>query len=224
MIKSIKKNVRRLGHRFGLWNDWQSVTDREGLEKPSQWYDAAYSNINSYHVHYCQSCYYFSWTVIADRIVRANLTCVLEIGCGPGQFAALLRDQGIRTYTGLDFSPTAIQMAMKNAPEFTFIVDDAKTSDVYSTSDFDVIVCTEVLEHIEEDLMVVSRFPPGIRCICTVPNFPHDSHVRHFKSADDVKARYGVLFDSLSITTLKGSRTPSEEFFLFDGRRKTASE
>ena len=51
------------------------------------------------------------WTVLADRIRRSGAKSVLDIGCGPGQFAACLFDMaGIETYTGLDFSAEAIRM------------------------------------------------------------------------------------------------------------------
>ena len=218
-LKTIKRNVRRFGHRLGLWTDWEQTQPPPGREVSADWYDNAYAKSQSYHSHYSQSCYYFSWTVIADRLLRAGKPRVLEIGCGPGQMAAMLYDQGITEYVGLDFSPTAIKMATRNVPSFRFVVDDARNSKIYEEFDYDIVVCTEVLEHIEDDLIVVSRFLPDTRCICTVPNFPYDSHVRHFKNAGEVQRRYSIFFHQLEVRTLKGTRSPDEEFFLLDGVR-----
>lgn len=223
-MKWLKRTGRRIGHRLGLMTDWEQAAQqqsRAGREEPADWYDRAYASSGSYHEPYFRSCYYFSWCVIADRILRDNACGLLEIGCGPGQFAAMLRDQGFRRYVGLDFSPTAIEMARRNAPEFEFVVGDARTSDVYDRVEHDTIVCTEVLEHIEDDLLVVSRFGAGKRCLCTVPNFPYVSHVRHFKDAEQVRDRYGPFFQSLDVRVLKGPRSETEEFFLFDGVRNT---
>jgi SAM-dependent methyltransferase len=224
-IKTFKRAVRRMGHRLGLVTDWEQklqALNGSGREEPAGWYDQAYSNSEEYRAHYSQSCYYFSWCVIADRLLRDGLKKVLEIGCGPGQFAAMLRDYGIGCYVGLDFSSKAIEMARQNVPELEFLVEDARTSDIYARMDYDVIVCTEVLEHIQDDLIVVSRFKPGVRCLCTVPNFPYVSHVRHFKDPAEVQQRYGRYFHQLDVRTLKGTRDPAETFFLFDGVRNNA--
>ena len=77
----------------------------------------------------------------------------------------------------------------------------------------------EVLEHIQEDLAVLSCFPQGTRCLLTVPNFPWRSHVRHFDSEASVSHRYGEFFQHLSVTRIKGVRTDQEQFYLLDGAR-----
>lgn len=222
-IKTLKRAVRRLGHRCGVIRDWEQLIPptNNGIEYEAAWYDRVYESTENYLVHYTHSSYYFIWTVIADRLFNAKAASVLEIGCGPGQFATMLRDEGVVRYTGLDFSPTGVEQARRNAPEYEFIVGDARISEVYETVEHDAIVCTEVLEHIIDDLVVVSRFAPGKRCLCTVPNFPYLTHVRHFNNNDEVVARYGRYFEHFTVRELKGTRSPSERFFLFDGVRNT---
>ena len=73
-----------------------------GTELPSAWYDWAYGETPAYHAHYSDSGYYFLWSVIVDRMLRAGVRQVLDLGCGPGQVAALLYDKGMREYRGLD--------------------------------------------------------------------------------------------------------------------------
>ncbi len=191
----------------------------DGREYGAGFYDRAYREVAEYHVPYNQSRYYFLWTVIVDRTRRDRLRRVLEIGCGPGQLATFLLDQGIEEYVGLDFSPQAIEIARSNAPRARFVVDDARTTEVYNEVEYDVIICTEVLEHIENDLVVLSRFGPGKRCLCSVPNFPEDSHVRHFADAGEVADRYQRFFRELDVMTLLDPRPVPVRAFLLDGIR-----
>jgi hypothetical protein len=70
--------------------------------------------------------------------------------------------------------------------------------------------------------MALSRFRPGKRCLFSVPNFPYPSHVRYFRDAAEVIARYGPFFHNLSVTTFKSPNsgaTATDLFFLADGVR-----
>ena len=215
-IHNVRGVVRSIGSRLGLRADRpRPATGECGAD----WYDRAYRDIEEYHVSYARSRYYFLWTVIVDRIRRDRLRRVLEIGCGPGQLAVFLLDQGVEQYVGLDFSPQAIEMARANAPGGRFVVGDARSPAIYAEAEYDVIICTEVLEHIQDDLRVLSRFGPGKRCICSVPNFPYESHVRHFGGAEDVADRYGPFFQEFDVSTFQGPQSDTEQYFLLDGVR-----
>jgi SAM-dependent methyltransferase len=212
----LQKKFREIGNRLGIFS--RPNRDVEA-ECGADWYDRAYTDIPIYHGHYTRSGYYFLWAVIVDRVRRDKLGRVLEIGCGPGQLAAFLLDQGVESYVGLDFSPTAIRLAQQAASGGRFVVGDARTSPLYDQCEYDAIICTEVLEHIEDDLLVVSRFRPGRRCLCTVPNFPYESHVRHFRDEAEVAARYDRFFRDLDVMALRSPTAEDVLYFLFDGIR-----
>lgn len=179
------------------------------------WYNAAYKTIDSYGAPYWQSHYYFLWCVLADRIRQAKAAHVLDIGCGPGQFAAcLFALTDIRQYTGLDFSAHAIQMASAVCPLGAFHVGDALTTDLHALP-HDITVCTEVLEHVPGDHEVLARMTG--RVLCTVPNFPYQSHVRHFASAQEVADRYGRHFTVFDVWPLRGHHSPDHVYYLLDG-------
>jgi SAM-dependent methyltransferase len=144
-------------------------------------YDRRYREKASKRLPYHLQPYYGLWTVIADRVRHR---AVLEVGCGPGHLAALLADQGVRPYVGFDFSPAAIDLAKTQRPDLDFRVADAFTTDLFRTAQYDTIICTEVLEHIERDRELIARWPSGIRCLCSVPDFPGKAHVRHFDTPD----------------------------------------
>jgi SAM-dependent methyltransferase len=158
------------------------------------------------------------WTVIVDRVIQGGCRRVLEIGCGSGQLASFLIDEGIDDYRGIDFSPAAIEQAVsKELPRAKFEVADALTSEIYKQYSYDVLICTEVLEHVEADLDIVARFAPEKRTLCTVPNFPYTSHVRHFRNEAEVAERYGEFFQGFSVRTFRRPDSPNGKYFLFEG-------
>src|SRR4029077_12899170 len=89
-----------------------------GSERQSDYYDSQYEAIEGYRCHYADSLYFFLWCVLVDRIQPANVRCLLDIGCGPGQLAMFLQDRGLRKYVGLDFSTTAIRLARLLCPSY----------------------------------------------------------------------------------------------------------
>jgi SAM-dependent methyltransferase len=193
-------------------------------EKASSYYDKLFSESPSYNNYYAASHYYFLWAVIVDRLRQSHLRRVLEIGCGSGQLAAMLFDLGVVDgYTGLDFSPRAIEIARANVPRGEFCVDDARSTSLHEEVEHDVVICTEVLEHIEDDVSVLSRFRPGKRCLCTVPSFAHESHVRCFPDDQAVTGRYGSFFDSLQVAVYRSPMDRTDLFFLLDGVRRKAN-
>ncbi len=190
-----------------------------GQEQDATYYDKMYSESDEYAKPFWQSRYYFLWSVIVERIRDGKYGQVLEVGCGSGQFAELLKRDTLVEYTGIDLSVVAIEQARtKGLSGYRFESGDALTSPLLN-ADYGVLVCTEVLEHIQDDRKLAGRFKRGSRCICTVPNFPYESHVRHFKTEQDVIDRYGDLFDSMSVWGLASAYKQGDIYFLFDGVR-----
>jgi trans-aconitate methyltransferase len=192
-------------------------------DRSADWYDAAYEKSDEYQRPYYASRYYPVWSVIADRVRQSGARNVLEIGCGSGQLAGYLTENlDLSSFTGVDFSPKAIEAATQIAPKATFVVADALAPATYER-ETDLIICTEVLEHIEEDLRVIDLFPAKVRCLCSVPDFPYPSHVRHFTSADEVRDRYGAAFESFDVVTFKAEGSavnPVIRYFLTDGIKR----
>ena len=187
-------------------------------EKNAEWYDSAYNSTEAYHCHYTASHYYFMWTVVADRLRRSGACRILDLGCGPGQFASLLRDRGWRYYSGVDFSPRAIELAQQTCPDFGFHLVDLADSDVLEQEDYDVIVTMEFLEHVEFDLDVVRKIRPGTTVLATVPNFPYTSHVRHFNNEREVHERYASEFCDFRIDAFV-ENDAGKTYFLFEGSK-----
>lgn len=189
-------------------------------EQPSAFYDASFSGNPDWARHYTASPYYIVWTVLIDRIRRRQSRRILEIGCGPGQLASAIDEAvDLQSYVGLDFSPVAIGLARKACPGLTFHCEDAMTTGLLSSVDYDLVVSTEFLEHVEADRAVIGRTRPGTAFLATVPNFPYVSHVRHFESPAAVAERYGEYFDDFSVVDIKAS-AQGKTFFVMEGRRR----
>ena len=195
-------------------------TQVEPGEQAANYYDDVYAASKEYRLHYLQSRYYFVWTVLVDRVRQFGSKGILEIGCGSGQFAEMLRSYVDAPYTGLDFSQTAIDLALeKEIANAEFVVDDARTCPIFETAQYDTVICTEVLEHIEDDLLVVSRVPVGTYCLFTVPDFPYTSHVRHFENCEQVEERYQRYLDNFDVYRLWRPEKPGS-YYIFEGTRQ----
>ena len=125
----------------------------------------------------------------------------------------------IETYVGLDFSPKAVDLAKSLCPQGKYVVGDATVTTLHEDVTYDVVICTEVLEHVPADFSVLNRFRAGTRALCTVPNFPYDSHVRHFETIDDVRERYSQFFDAFDVWPVFRWYAPNHVYYLMDGVR-----
>ena len=195
----------------------QPVHDTEAMgQKEPEWYDRSFEDHEHWKWHYTRSGYYFLWTVIADRLIRAGARSILDVGCGSGQLAAVLKDKGIERYCGIDFSEKRIAQARQACPGFEFVHADAFATDLFERRDYDAVLSTEFLEHVERDLDIIRKIRPGARFIGTVPNFPFESHVRHFFDRAEVAARYGPHFRDFRVDSFLANDR-AKTFFVLEG-------
>ncbi len=153
---------------------------------------------------YRRSPYFPLFRAVARQVRRNRGAKLLEVGCGTGTFAHYLFDS-FRSipYVGFDFSPVAVEKAkQRTGRQDCFFVGDATSRETYRNRDYNTIVCTEVLEHLENDLGVVQSWAGGSECICSVPNYDADTHVRHFKNEAEVRERYSPLIDIRAVQRL----------------------
>lgn len=211
--RSVEKFLRRL---FGR----PAHVPEEAGEKSATWYDRAFEEAADYSAHYTRSPYYVSWTVIIDRVRRARATSVLEVACGPGQLACALRDAGLlQKYVGFDFAAKRVEAARKSCPDYTFLVADAFATPLFEAPDYEVVIATEFLEHVHEDLRVLERVRSGARFIGTVPNYPYVSHVRHFVDEAAVRERYAPYFTEFSVASIVRDRQ-GNVLYLIEGIKR----
>lgn len=105
---------------------------------------------------------------------------VLDLGCGDGTMLAALAARVPATYSGVDISGPAIELARKRMPQATLWQSDL--ANIQFPSVYDVGVLSEVLEHLDDDKGLLCRLAPYVRhVVISVPGGP----------ADKVDRRYG---------------------------------
>jgi 2-polyprenyl-3-methyl-5-hydroxy-6-metoxy-1,4-benzoquinol methylase len=87
--------------------------------------------------------------IVLEMIGALNWSAVLDVGCGPGSLLEALRERRPQaSLNGADFSPAAIEAAKKRAPWADYHRLDLTQAPLDRR--FDLILCTDVVEHIEE--------------------------------------------------------------------------
>lgn len=78
---------------------------------------------------------------------------ILEIGCGTGNLLNLLQNYNFELY-GSDYSKDYLSKAKLKNPNIEFFPGDLSDTNMWSKHQqvFDSIICSEVLEHLEDDL------------------------------------------------------------------------
>lgn len=144
------------------------------IEQQQNFYNAYWSGmqpLGSYKIERAK------WIMDALLRLRKKIgntdTCLLDLGCGDGRLVPLWQSiTGAETY-GLELSPIAVQTAQQMFPLVRYKEGDA-THTGYDNAHFDIVVCQEVLEHIEEQDKLVNEcsriVKNGSYLVLTTPN------------------------------------------------------
>jgi SAM-dependent methyltransferase len=128
---------------------------------------------------------------IARYIFAAQLCegkSVLDVGCGVGYGSQLLGQKGAKSVAAFDLSGDAIRHAQEeySHPNVRFYVDNAE--DFHIEEKVDVVVCFELIEHVERQRQVFQRIqralkPDGVVIMSTPRALPEkrtDFHTHEF--------------------------------------------
>jgi 2-polyprenyl-3-methyl-5-hydroxy-6-metoxy-1,4-benzoquinol methylase len=100
---------------------------------------------------------------------------VLDVGCGEGAAAELLRARGARSLTGIELVPEAAARARERYDDVR--EGDARAELTRLRGPFDTILCYDVLEHLVDPGAVLraarERASPGGHLHVSVPNGRH---------------------------------------------------
>lgn len=120
--------------------------------------------------------------------VRTNIARdakVVDIGCGVGDLLREVRSRrpGV-SVSGLDFSVKAVEGARAAMPDGDFIQHVIEQSLPYDDATFDLVLCTDVLEHLEFPRIVVAELVricrPGGLVAIVVPDGDVDQFLGHY--------------------------------------------
>ena len=100
-------------------------------------------------------------------------TRLLDLGCGDGRLVPMWQAVTGAEVHGLELSPQAVQTAQQMFPYVKYKQGDAINTG-YGNAHFDIVVCQEVLEHIEDQDKLVSEctriLKTGGYLVLTTPN------------------------------------------------------
>jgi ubiquinone/menaquinone biosynthesis C-methylase UbiE len=122
--------------------------------------------------------------VAAVRDTVENARAVCDIGCGVGDLLAVAVEinPAIRL-AGLDFSEAAVQRTRERFPEAQLQRHVIVDSLPFPSDEFDVVFCTDVLEHIEQREALVAELvricAPGGQIVIVVPDGDVDQFFGH---------------------------------------------
>ncbi len=155
----------------------------------------------------------------ASNWIVNNEKSILELGCSDGNFAELLNKKGIVNYKGVDILKDRISEAKAKFPGMNFICCDIlKNLDILK--DVGIFVSFQCLEHIKEDLKIITAIPHGTHIIISVPNKPfRKAHVRWFE-LDGWTERFSPYIDFEERITYQHPRKENNRYFLFKGNKK----
>ena len=170
-------------------------------------YNEAYSVGGTSGIYFLdpeKSVYYTTWLKILENVNINDRIC--DLGCGPGQFIELALRLGYTTVLGVDFSKVALNIAKKRKIKNTELIlgnlNDVNLLNSINNK-YDIAIIGEVLEHIKDDVLLLSRLGKGKPVIFTVPNFWAESHIRWFNNKKEIITRYKKVVSIEKIDIIK---------------------
>lgn len=122
----------------------------------------------------------------------------LDVGCGAGFVLQALHEAFPKlALSGTDFLPDGLAIARTRVTSATLLQVDARALDAHEA--FDVVGCFDVLEHIEQDTLVLQRLYSAVRrgggALIAVPQHPwlwsdvddRSLHVRRYRRDELVR-------------------------------------
>lgn len=147
-----------------------------------------------YHAMEQRHAWFWARRDMIDRIVRSleipPSSTILEVGCSGGPLIQALQSRGYANVVGIDIAEDAVRFCREKGLDNVLVMDG--TSLAFPDHSFDVVISSDVLEHIAPDHTAISQWnrvlKPGGSLIIFVPAFgflwsDHDDlnhHVRRY--------------------------------------------
>jgi 2-polyprenyl-3-methyl-5-hydroxy-6-metoxy-1,4-benzoquinol methylase len=114
------------------------------------------------------------YSILLSEIKELEIESILDAGCGEGFTMDKLEKNGIgKQIEGVEYSKEAISYGKKLFPNL--VIKQASIYDLpYKDNSFDIVLCTEVLEHLEEPIKALKEISRVSKkyLILSVPNEP----------------------------------------------------
>jgi len=134
---------------------------------------------------------------------KLNPKRIVEVAGAEGDLAEkMLKNFHIEKYIWSDFCNYAVRFVKKKLSKFgsaeVILLDADRDWQSIKFKDYDCFVSTS-LEHLENDLKIISSVKAGTLVVLSLPSFNAIGHVRFFRSEKEVYDRYFSLLKFLCI-------------------------
>ena len=87
---------------------------------------------------------------LLHKVITDDNISILDVGCGEGFITELVRKEfkGIKRIVGVDCAREALEIAKARNPQIEFVEGSIYNLN-FENNEFDIVICTEVLEHLE---------------------------------------------------------------------------
>jgi len=131
---------------------------------------------------------YFKACLNRARQAKGGSVRVLDAGCGDGYWLVRLGESPGICLTGIDYNPVRVERARKVAPKVSVRMGDLAS--LKSEEKFDVILFSQVLEHVPDDVALLRLLHDLLNkdgmLILGTPNegsWLHQKHIRRMRGA-----------------------------------------
>lgn len=99
---------------------------------------------------------------LMDSYLEDKNSKTLDCGCGSGEFLKYLSNKGYSNLAGTDFSKESIKQSSSKISG-DFYLSDLSNKNGLKKKNYEAIVCSEVLEHVEDDALALKNLFKALR-------------------------------------------------------------
>lgn len=175
-----------------------------------------------------------------ELLARCHFDSLLDVGCGNAELLRLIDEQWPgKKLAGADLSAAVVEQNRKTLPSMEFFTANIESDGLPVDRTFDVVVATEVIEHLDDPEAAIKRLAhaitPGGHLLITCPTgkvWPterHFGHVRHPRDADlvmwarraglDVEEVWSWGFPTYALTKWAANIRPEAALEAFAGEK-----
>lgn len=158
---------------------------------PNRDYESYWNQMGSSFQFFPNTRYRIS--LILEELEKFEFRSILDVGCGDGSLLSHIQSRfPLVACNGCDVSESGISLCAKKFPSMNFFkLDLGNSTQEVKQATFDVVVCSEVIEHLDNYKIALRNLfqlagPDGL-LILTTPTgyiwktYKYHGHVRHFE-------------------------------------------